>query len=411
MPNKLIMLFSFVLLACSPAIAATNDNLSSADSYALVPIAPAGRWVLQIEPRYNSYDHRYDQAGNRQPLGAPFDAIKLDANIFPPLALFGPGATLGTTSLQSSVTLQRIQITLGYGLNDNITIGGIANYGRIKVDANFAVANGNVGFNPLFNPAAPIGAGNFPFAPVGPGVPAMDASGINRILSDPLFGYGYEPIRTSSRNEFGDLLLGGLWRVYQGDHQAIVLGGGYRLDLSKANNPDNLFDLPLGDGSDDIVLELDYALDLYAGFDFRTQFKYTIQLPDHRTMRVPAASQILAPATTKESLGRNLGDYWESDLELGKSFGNWRVAATWHLWRKKQDHYYSQRGQNVATLVNGSNISADQWRASISWSGIHAWQQGVIPLPAIATITYQNTIRGTNMPDVRDLYLLLTALF
>lgn len=395
--------------------------LSASQAHALTLVAPRGLWVTRVELRHNHADETYNANRDKTPLGGVFSGVNLDASIVPSLALLGPGRSLGTTALDSDTQVDRAEITLGYGVTDRLTLGVIANFGSSLTHANFSAGGGNVGFNPAFDPNQAIGIANFPFAPVGGAIAPLDSAGVQRILTDPVFGYGYEAIADTRVSGGGNVLIGGLYRLFEDQHQQWVGGLGLRRSLAKDNNPDNLFDNPLDDGSDDLVFELDYlrrwgadlAGDSLLGgnLDLRLTAKRTVQLPDTLLSRVPAAGQVLATAASKETLERNLGDFWEYDMEVGKVVGNWRYSATWHRYQKAADRYSSARGQDVSSLIAGSSQSANQWRAAISWSGIQAWRAGRVPLPLIVRLEMQETYAGHNFPDLRDWYLTLTSFF
>lgn len=397
------------LLISSAALA--EDETSESAKHALALIAPEGRWVVQVEVRQTSFDKRFNQLEEEESLGASFDGIDLNNNIFPALALLGAGATLGTTALGADVASNRTRITLGYGLTEDITIGTILEYASIQSRANFSVAGGNVGFNPLFDANVAIGPTNFPFAPAGGAIAPVGTEGVQNILTSPAFGYTYKRIANATTSGAGDPILGGLWRAYKDDEQSIVIGAGYRPGIATADNPDDLFDVAVADGSNDIFTQLEYFRRLGAGFDLHLKTVRTWQFEDTRTMRVPALGQVLATAASKEDLKRNLGDYWEYDIELGKIMGDWRFSATWHRFDKSADSYVSNIGSNTDALTANTAILADQWRVSVSWSGIDAWQQGDIPLPLIVKLEVQDTYRGRNMPKAFDAYLLATTFF
>lgn len=384
---------------------------AAASAHALAPLAPEGHWVVRAELRSNDYDRRYDDDGKLEPLGAAFDGVTLDAAVFPSLALLGGGASLGVTSLSSSVSLERIELTLGYGLTPDVTVGGIVNYGRSFNRVSLGLAGGNVGWNPAFNSAAPIDGSNFPFAPVGGGAAApMDAAGLNQVLTAPNFGYGYEPLESTETTGPGSALLGVLWRSFGDEHSSLVWGAGYRFGLAAYDDPDNPFDIPLDDGSDDWVGQLEYFRH-WGAVDLRGLAKRTVQRADEVVMRVPQPGEVLAPVSSKERLKRDLGDFWEFDLELGRSLGDWRISTTWHRWQKSRDSYSSPSGRDTSALEAETTVVADQWRLALSWSGVGVWQRGALPLPLVARLEVQDTYAGRNMVDVRDVYLTLTALF
>ncbi len=414
--NKILFFVSvFVLslpLFSHDTYAESKRGTTSESTHALATIAPAGRWFIQVEARSISYNSAYDNEGNNKPLGSALDAINLNAAVFPLLALFPAGSSLGTTSISAEVASQFSQITLGYGVTEHLTVGVITDFGKNKNSVNFAVAGGNVGWNPAFNPAAPPSLANIPFAPVGAGATqAMNAADINTILSNPAFGYGYQPIQSTTVSGVGSVLLGALWRFYEGESDSLVAGFGVRTSLSGAIDPDSISKIPLNDGSTDVIAQVEYFRQIASIFDMRLMLKRTVQLSDKVTSRVAAPGQVLAFASSKESLDRNLGDIWEYNVEAGVSLDNWRISSTWYRYLKKADHYYSARGQNVSSLIRNTALRGDYWRVGISWSGIEAFLQKTIPIPLIVKFEMQDTINARNLADQKDYYLQVTTLF
>lgn len=374
-------------------------------------MAPAGRWATRIELRVNSYDKWYDNNGNRQGFNAAFDGLDLDGTVFPALALLGSSATLGTSSLYTKAELEAAQIILAYGLGEDVTAGFILPFVKSRTHVDFSVAGGNTGFNPAFNPAQPMSPTNFPFAPVGGGVAPLGTAGVKQLISDPVFGYGYAPVADNETSGLTDSTAGILWRYFKDQQSSALLGVGMRFGIAKGDNPDSLADVPIGDGSNDIRLRLEYFRDLGNDFDLHLLAENFTQLADHADMRVPQSGQLLAPAGSKERLRRNLGDYQEYDIELGHRWGDWRASATGHLYTKAADRYTSDLGTDTSVLEVNTKVRADQWRASISWSGVNAWQQGKIAMPLIVKLEMQDTYGGRNFPKVRDFYLQVTRFF
>jgi len=267
----------------------------------------------------------------------------------------------------------------------------------------------------VFNPAAPISGVNFPFAPVGGGVTPLDTAGMQTILTDPAFGLRYKPLQTTTVENLGDPTVGGIWRFWKGDISSVAssatLALGLRFGVQAQNDPDNLADVAMDDGSRDFVTQIESTHQLPAAWDMRLQAKHTLQSADRVTARVPAPGALLATFASRENLKRDLGDYMEYDVELGRSFGDGRVSGTWHRWDKRADRYTSALGTNTAMLEQNTRILADQWRMAVSWSGIKAWQSGNFPLPLILKLETQQTYRGINMPKVWDVYVQATTFF
>lgn len=403
------------LMLCASSIAAPHafatENIPTASYFALDTMAPESSWAIRFEQRSSHFDARYDDRGHLSPLGSSFDNINLNASMFPALAALGPGASLGSTRFDHK-TENRISIlTIGYGLTPNLTIGAIIPYGISQSRVNFAVDGGNVGFNPAFNASQPIGPGNFPFAPAGGGIAPMGTAGVQNILTNPAFGYQYKALKDSRSEGFSDPTLGLLWRAVKSPAESLILGLGLRMGLAKKDDPDNLLDTPLGDGSTDIRSRVEYFYDLGANFDLRLLADYNWQFSDKARMRIPASSQGLALASSKQKLDRDLGDYYETDIELGYRWSNWRFATTWHRFQKKSDEYHSALGTDTAPLEAYTDRRADQYRVSATWSGVQAWQQGKLALPVIVKLEFQDTYGGRNFVDVQDIYLQVITLF
>jgi hypothetical protein len=411
MLNRILVLAvtTGVLFAANPAPA---DELPASSGFALNAMAPVGRWATRIELRTNSYDQWFDGNGRREKFNAAYDNLNLDSSFFPALAAFPPGSTLGTSSLTSRADLKLVQIVMGYGLTEDVTLGFYVPYVKSRSQVDFTVTGGNVGFNTGFNPTLPISSSNFPLAPVGYGAIApLGTAGVKQLLTNPAFGYGYAPIETNETSGFGDATAGVLWRYYKDQRSSAILGAGMRFGIAKGDNPDNLTDIPVDDGSNDLRVRLEYFRDLGHDFDLRLLAENTTQLADHAEMRVPQSGQLLATSSSKERLQRDLGDYREYDFELGHHWIDWRLSTTWHRYVKSADHYSSDLGTDTSALNANTQVRADQWRVGLSWSGINAWRQGEIAMPVIIKLEMQDTYAGQNFPKVRDVYLQLTSFF
>jgi hypothetical protein len=403
-------LFVLLLLgAYTPATLA--DAIPTSAGFGLDTVAPEGRWAARLELRENGYSTHFDNEGKRIAIRDVFDRVELDANTLPALALMGAGATLGATRFDMRVDNKFAMLTIGYGITPDLTAGAIIPYARSHTRVQFSVEGGNMGFNPAYNPAQPMDPGNLPFAPVGGAVAPMGTAGVQRLLTDPAFGYAYKPLRDSITEGLGDPTFGGLWRFHKTARDSAIFGLGVRLGLAKKDDPDDLLDVPPGDGNTDIRTRLEYFRDLGAGFDLRLLGEYYVQTADHIRMRVPQPGQLLAPASSTEKLERNLGNYREFDMELGYQWSDWRLSGTYHRYQESSDHYRSSRGTDTHALEANTYTVANQWRLALGWSGINAWREGRLPLPLIFKLEMQDTHSGRNFVGVRDLYLQITSFF
>ncbi len=411
--------FFLLMFAAVPSLATNLSNkpespegqLTTSLTHGLSFMVPKGRRGLRMELRALGYDEYFDNKGNKLLLGNTLDGVDLNAQIFPAMQIFGADATLGKTLLSTEVDARRIEISLGYGITDDLTVGVIIPYGEVDTRTNFSVSGGNIGINPIFDATQAIAPNNFPFAPAGGSIPSVNTAEVQSVLTNPAFGLGYKPIKNTRWSVLSDPSIGLLWRFHKTSSSQWILGAGLRIGITDENDPDDLLDVQIDDGSTDIRTRLEYYRDLGHGFDLKVQLEHDFQLEDSITARVPLPGQLLAPLSSKENLDRNLGDYTEYDIGLGKTLGNWRIGAAWHRYEKNHDSYHSRIGTDTAALEANTDIFINQWQATLSWSGLDAWKSGKVPMPMVVQLNIQDTYRAKNFPDLKDISLQLTGFF
>lgn len=343
---------------------ALAEPIPAATGFGLDGMAPGGHWAARLTVLRNGYDQRFDNRGRRVDLDRDYNGLDL--------ARLNPGLA-GTLRLDTRAVTEYTELLLGYGVTDDLTVGIIVPYTRTTTHVRFGVDGG---------------IGN---------------AGMQAVLA----GLGYRTPRTVSVAGFADPTVGVLWRFHKSPVDSAILGFGVRFGIARNDDPNDLFDIPPGDGSTDLRSRFEYFRDLGRGFDLHLLAEYQVQLPDHVRAR-PGN-----PLTTAsvERLRRNLGDYWESDVEIGKRFGNWRLSATWHRYQEKPDRYRSPSGADTSALSAHTDTRADQMRLALSWSGIEAWQGGRLPLPLVVKLEVQDAVRAQNFVAVRDVYLRLSTAF
>ena len=347
----------------------------------------------------------YNSDGEHVKLGSEFDGATLNQEIFPQLALYGADATLGETSLDMAIDSKYFELTAGYGVTDSLTVGVIIPYRDIRKTINFSVGGGNLGVNFVFDKSQPISASNLPYLPVGNGITPISTAQMQGILASE---YGYKPLETRNISGFADPTVGLLWSAYSNKNSSLLLSSGYRFGIQEGD-PDRLIDTTISSGSSAIRLQAEYLRDLTYGFDLYSRFEYGVELENSIKKRVPKQGEILATKKSTESLKRDLGDYRIYDIGVGKTRGNWRTGLNWYRAEKDSDSYSSSKGTDVTALETHTFGHVNQWKTSISWSGIEAWKKGILAFPLIVNLVYRDTYDGKNTPDYRDIYLQLTS--
>ena len=411
--RKIQTLLLATLLISAPLSNALATEASNANSHFLGGIVPVGRWAAVLDTRYRSTTERFDNKGNREGLAAEVDGLALDSQVVPLLASFGAGASLGDVSLDAKLDQRRHDLTIGYGLSKNITVGFSIPYGRNTSSADFDILGGNMASNPFFDPVQPISVTNPPVVPVGTfgTTDPVGTAGVQQILADPIYGYQYKPVKTARTTGYGDPIIGMRWRAYKDADSSLIFTPVLRLGLSEENDPDNLMDVALGDGSDDIRLQLEYLTRLTKSFDTRLRLRYTWQLPDTVTTRAYSKTEYLVPYSRTEELDRDLGDVTEAYAELGYSNNNWRWYSGLNVLRKKSDDYDSPSNQDVTGLEDETIHEEDILSIGFSWSGIQHWRNRKLPFPLSVKAAYNTHLSGRNRLDRDDLQIVLTAVF
>ncbi len=404
----------FLLLSClAPFVSPTLHAQELAAPGALgADILPKGRSAVRFETRFSLAGEEFNSRGDRQALFSDYDNLSLDSTLFP--TLLPPGLTLGTSDLSARMTGKQARFTFGYGLTDDITIGFQVGYGEAVNKVRVSVSGSNLGANPFFNPALPVSGLNSPYAPLAllpPGTPALGTQDVQNLLSNPMFGFGYKPVQTSTWHSALDPLVGLRWRFDKGENHATVFAPTLRFGVARQPDPNDLMQMVLGDGTDDILLGVLHTRRPAPNWDLLLSAQYTVQLADHVTARARSASELLVPSTRLERLRRDRTNPVEVTAEAGYSSGPWRFSGRLEYARGGKDHYSSPTGQDVSGLEIGSDFHFLLGYLGVSWNGIPGYLRGENRFPAIVSLVAATTLAAKNTSAPDTLYLTLTLPF
>lgn len=399
---------SYLLLLVSTGLL-MGVEIPTERQHTLSTLAPKGKFVLRVEGKTRTTDYSYNNSGDRVRLGDELDGVNLNQTIFPSLAAFGDGASLGTTTSSMDFDSQRGEISFGYGVTEDLTLGLIVPFGTVRSSVNFSVANGNLGKNPMYNPAEAISMNNLPYLPVGNGITPLTTADIQEMLvSEP---YGYKPIASTRTTGLADPTVGLLYQAYKTKDSSLILATGIDIGIAQEDDPDNLVDVPINNGNSAFRIRAEYYQNFDNNWDAFFKAEYGLELEDRVTKRVPQEGEVLALKSSTERLKRDLGDYRSYELSLGKSIQNWRVAGRLYRLEKDADNYTSSKGTDVSALEANTDGYANQWETEVSWSGVDAWAKGNLAMPLIVSFAYKDTFSGKNGLDWNELYFRVTTFF
>ncbi len=332
---------------------------------------PMGRHAVRVEGRTGESNWTFDNQGEKRPLFADYDNLSLNA-------MLPPGSPATLTHLQAQGSGERFRLTLGYGWREDVTVGMLLGWGKSRNAVEFSTT----------------------------GVPT---AAFQALISSPT--YGYKPVASATWDSVLDPIIGLRWRIDSGPNHSTILAPSLRIGLAAEDDPDDLMDLPLEDGSTDILLGVLHVRQLGSSWDLKLGTQYNWQLPDHVTARARATGAPLALATSRERMERDKGDMLEASVELGYRAGDWRWLGRMDYAWDESDRYTSPTGKNVSGLeANTGGYSLSGW-AGVSWNGISRYLREKSGFPAVVSLLYRETLDGRNVVATRDIYLSMTTVF
>lgn len=224
-----------------------GEPIPTERQHALSTLAPQRKFVLRVEAKTRSTQFSYNDSGDKVRLGSGLNGVNLDQNLFSSLAAFGAGASLGTTSSSMEFDSQRGEISFGYGVTKDLTVGVIVPFGTVKSKVDFPVSGGNLGVNPTYNPALAPSATNLPYLPTSTGVRAFNTADAQALLASPT--YGYKPIASTRTTGLADPTIGLLYQALKSKDSSLIIATGFDIGIAKEDDPDNLVDVPINNGN------------------------------------------------------------------------------------------------------------------------------------------------------------------
>lgn len=398
------------MLSLYLSTALSTDEFSSSTKHALSSLAPEGHWAIRIEGKNRTTRYSYNNSGDKEVLGANYNGVNLDKDVFSSLVFFGEGATLGTTKTEIELESYYTKFMLGYGISKNITVGVILPYREKTTKVNFSISGGTIGVNSRFNANQAISVQNLPYLPISvANVNPMTTAQLQTLLASK--GLEYKPLQSIRRSGLADPTIGVLWNAYSTSKESLIFSTGYDIALAKKDDPDNLISTNIGNGNSAIRLRLEYFRDLEYDFDTYGKFEYGIELEDTVRKRVPKKGELLALKSSTERLTRNIGDYRFYDIGIGKTWGDYRVSTAWRRSEKDADTYHSVKGTDVSMFESHTKAYVHQFEGSFSWSGVDSWKKGNIPFPLVVKLNYRDTYEGKNALKWKEVYLNVTSFF
>jgi hypothetical protein len=362
---------------------------------------PKGRSAVRLETRGSWSSDEFSSGGDRRALGAQYDGFNLYLGNTGGLSTVPTAFTLGKTDLSASMSGQQMRLTVGYGLSEEVTVGFQVGYGEAVNKVQVAVTGSNLAATG--NPALPY----VPLGTFGLTTPT-GTEDVQNLLTGV---YGYKRVQSSTWHSVLDPLIGLRWRFDKGDNHATVFAPSLRFGVAKQLDPNDLMQMVLGDGTNDILLGILHTRKFSDSWDVLLSAQYTVQLPDHVTARARSATELLVPANRLEKMKRDRTDPIELTAETGYTTGPWRFSGRLEYAHGGKDHYTSPTGQTVSGLEANTDFHFLLGYLGVSWNGIPGYLRGEQKAPVLVSLVAARTLAAKNTAAPDSVYLTVTVPF
>ncbi len=214
--------------------------------------------------------------------------------------------------------------------------------------------------------------------------------------------FEYKPVGDWEGSGIGDTTLFAEARAINWDFYKSAVKLGVDLPTGRADDPDNLVDVPFGQGYTDTFIEsLNDFVVHPEYFIFSVSGRYQENWSANRTFRL--APSIDFPLTSeKETIHYNPGNVWSTTLEASTRFFRALELDVQYTTKHKAkdsirgtrtDYDYGILEHKTATLTNTA-------KATLSYSTVDAFLRGKFPVPFKVGTTLSRVVSGINTERV-----------
>jgi hypothetical protein len=376
---------------------------------------PAGVARLRVRPLFSFASQRWSQDGAAEGLTQDLDGRDLNSDVFADLAIlervYGLRAgalSIGTSHVQSRAEIWGLAIAAEVGLSDRLTVGvmlpllhgrhvltrlsldpeascGAARCGLARNPGDTSITKEDSKYLPLDHDKDPSTRLASPLA----------EEDVQDILVQDL---GYQRLEDWSETGIGDLELGAKWRLYELGAWSTALQVGVRLPTGRGDDPDQLLDLPFGDGQADLGVAWQNDLALWDAATFNATLRYVAQLPDRELRRVPVRVDVpLAKPEDREEISRDLGDSFEAEAELRYAFNPALGASARYVFSARAaTDIEGDRGLAYRSLIDETAAVDHSIGAAFHFSTVPWYLEGEAALPIDVSAGVSRSIAGRN---------------
>ena len=237
----------------------------------------------------------------------------------------------------------------------------------------------------------------------------LDTNDLRRFFSDGSGVLAGDSLTSFVRTGIGDMELAAWYQLIDRPALRTQLQVLVRLPTGTVDSPDNFIDVGTGDHQTDVEVALRNDLVFGRSLWLHVGGRYGRQMADDLVRRVSPWYLPLAPASSRATVHRQLGDYLSLDLvpnwQLDDAFG---VAVGYHFFHQAATQFSyadpadeARIGLPADKLGEGTGVTRMRVGAGVTFSTVKRYAEGHARMPLAVTWSYQNTFwgRGGQVPQ------------
>ena len=234
---------------------------------------------------------------------------------------------------------------------------------------------------------------------------------------DQRLGLAVRPPQSVERSHIGDVEVGAKLLLLDTFRPAgspglpirIAVGAAYRFGTGQEDDPDDLFDVPTGDGQDDVDVRGAVDIGMLRRLVTSVRGRHSIQLPDRTVARITEdPSDVFPAAYRRQEVERDLGDIIEVDVLPRYALSDYFAVVGHYLFRRKAEDTFTGRYTipdettgigdielDASTLTRETGATEHRAGIGFTFSLQPALTGGRMRRPVEVSYLHSRTVRGS----------------
>ena len=322
---------------------------------------------------------------------------------------------LGYVDLEPKIHVTANVYGLAFGISDRVmlAVGAPVMHGEIHVNGGY-VNSGSIGAAAQqLKKVTDPNSKDLAFA-MGQALEQLPTSRGEYLQNVIVNTYHYKPIGDWSATGIGDMQSYLQIKLYDGEDYRQSLKVGADIPTGKPSDPDNLVDIPFGQGYFDSYLESLHDFSLLGDNDLVMSLvgRYQYSFATTQTFRLSPSTSF--PLTDQEeAIHYKPGNAWSTGIGLStKFFKNFTAGISYLYKSKASDSIRGNRSSyDYSILEDATNSNASTVGAEIYFNTIQLFKKKIFPIPLRVGVEANRVVAGLNTQQVNQISLNVQTYF